>query len=139
MTQRRVENTRVHFWTFSPVSVNKAINFQTEQEVDQGKIAADWWANVPLSDVRKAFMLSDSDFEEKYGAKKPSKDDEVILQCRSGGRSAIAQRILQDQGFTNTKNLEGGYIGFTNWEKAQKSHNLWQKIPHRQRREILGR
>ena len=23
MTQRRVENTRVHFWTFSPVSVNK--------------------------------------------------------------------------------------------------------------------
>ena len=22
MTQRRVENTRVHFWTFSPVSVN---------------------------------------------------------------------------------------------------------------------
>ena len=23
ITQRRVENTRVHFWTFSPVSVNK--------------------------------------------------------------------------------------------------------------------
>ena len=23
LTQRRVENTRVHFWTFSPVSVNK--------------------------------------------------------------------------------------------------------------------
>ena len=23
MTQRRVENTRVHFWTFSPVSVNE--------------------------------------------------------------------------------------------------------------------
>ena len=25
MTQRRVENTRVHFWTFSPVSVNSKI------------------------------------------------------------------------------------------------------------------
>ena len=27
MTQRRVDNTRVHFWTFSPVSV-KALKFQ---------------------------------------------------------------------------------------------------------------
>ena len=26
MTQRRVENTRVHFWTFSPVSVNLSTN-----------------------------------------------------------------------------------------------------------------
>ena len=25
MTQRRVENTRVHFWTFSSVSVNKIL------------------------------------------------------------------------------------------------------------------
>ena len=25
MTQRRVENTRVHFWTFLPVSVNKCL------------------------------------------------------------------------------------------------------------------
>ena len=25
MTQRRVENTRVHFWTFSPVSVNSSL------------------------------------------------------------------------------------------------------------------
>ena len=26
MTKRRVENTRVHFWTFSPVSVNRKIS-----------------------------------------------------------------------------------------------------------------
>ena len=25
MTQRRVDNTRVHFWTFSPVSLNNTI------------------------------------------------------------------------------------------------------------------
>ena len=33
MTQRRVENTRVHFWTFSPVSVNKTPVLCTQ---DQG-------------------------------------------------------------------------------------------------------
>ena len=27
ITQRRVENTRVHFWTFSPVSVKVRIKF----------------------------------------------------------------------------------------------------------------
>ena len=27
MTQRRLENTRVHFWTFSPVSVELFKNF----------------------------------------------------------------------------------------------------------------
>ena len=30
MTQRRVENTRVHFWTFSPVSVNSLLTLPTE-------------------------------------------------------------------------------------------------------------
>ena len=25
MTQRRVENTRVHFWTFLPVSINRSL------------------------------------------------------------------------------------------------------------------
>ena len=29
MTQRRVENTRVHFWTFSPVSVKNQNKFST--------------------------------------------------------------------------------------------------------------
>ena len=28
MTQRRVENTRVHFWSFSPVSVKVRANFE---------------------------------------------------------------------------------------------------------------
>ena len=30
MTQRGVENTRVHFWTFSPVSVNKNLDRDLE-------------------------------------------------------------------------------------------------------------
>ena len=39
---------------------------------------------------------------------KAGKDDEIIIHCRSGKRSANAQKYLQQQGYTNVRNLEGG-------------------------------
>jgi len=38
------------------------------------------------------------------------KNEEVILYCRSGRRSADAAYILESVGFTNTKNLTGGML-----------------------------
>lgn len=38
----------------------------------------------------------------------PLKNEEVILHCKSGRRSANAQKFLQQQGFTKVRNLEGG-------------------------------
>ena len=40
------------------------------------------------------------------------KDEEVILYCRSGNRSGISAAILDQLGFTNTKNLTGGMLGW---------------------------
>ncbi|MFX3623597.1 MAG: rhodanese-like domain-containing protein [Ectobacillus sp.] len=40
----------------------------------------------------------------------------VIVQCRSGARSAIAASILQANGIKEVINLKGGYIA---WEKAK--------------------
>jgi|SRR5690242_10367855 len=40
------------------------------------------------------------------------KDEEVILYCRSGNRSGIAAQILDQAGFTNTKNLVGGMLAW---------------------------
>lgn len=39
---------------------------------------------------------------------KAGKDEEIIIHCRSGKRSATAQKFLQQQGYTNVRNLEGG-------------------------------
>jgi rhodanese-related sulfurtransferase len=39
-------------------------------------------------------------------------DDEVIVQCRSGSRSAMAQQILEENGFTNVRNLVGGILAY---------------------------
>ena len=40
------------------------------------------------------------------------KDEEVICYCRSGQRSMMAGLVLEQMGFTNVKNLEGGVIAW---------------------------
>ncbi len=40
------------------------------------------------------------------------KNDEVILYCRSGNRSGIGAFVLDQLGFTNTKNLTGGMLAW---------------------------
>ncbi|MCB0685350.1 MAG: rhodanese-like domain-containing protein [Saprospiraceae bacterium] len=41
-----------------------------------------------------------------------SKDKEVILYCRSGSRSGMAQQFLQQNGFKNVWNLTGGMLAW---------------------------
>jgi rhodanese-related sulfurtransferase len=36
--------------------------------------------------------------------------DEIVVHCRSGARSRQAQIFLQQMGFTNVRNLEGGVV-----------------------------
>ena len=59
---------------------------------------------IPLGDL----MHEVDNLEEK-------KDEEVIVYCRSGGRSGMAQEILEQHGFSNVRNLEGGMIA---WKAA---------------------
>jgi rhodanese-related sulfurtransferase len=40
------------------------------------------------------------------------KDDEVIIHCRSGKRSATACMFLETMGFANTVNVEGGMLAW---------------------------
>ncbi len=40
------------------------------------------------------------------------KDKEVIVHCRSGVRSLQACAVLEQMGFTNTKNLTGGILAW---------------------------
>ena len=42
-------------------------------------------------------------------------DKTVVLTCRSGNRSGRMHTFLQDQGFNNTINMEGGILA---WEAA---------------------
>ena len=53
------------------------------------------------------------EYEKELG--KIAKDAPIIVYCRSGRRSDIAQSILVKDGFTNIKNLDGGVLA---WAKA---------------------
>jgi len=40
------------------------------------------------------------------------KDEEVIFYCRSGNRSMMAAIMMEQMGFSNTKNLAGGMLAW---------------------------
>ena len=40
------------------------------------------------------------------------KDDEIVVYCRSGNRSGMAQQFLQQYGFSKVKNLTGGMLAW---------------------------
>ena len=40
------------------------------------------------------------------------KDEEIICYCRSGSRSMMACLYLEQQGFTNVKNMTGGVLAW---------------------------
>ncbi|NQV12009.1 hypothetical protein HQ524_01470 [Candidatus Uhrbacteria bacterium] len=42
----------------------------------------------------------------------PKKDAMIIVQCASGGRAALCGKALQEMGYTNVRNLEGGYKAY---------------------------
>ena len=39
-------------------------------------------------------------------------NEEVIVHCRSGKRSAMAQQILEENGFNNVRNMIGGMLAY---------------------------
>ena len=69
------------------------VDVRTPQEFTGG--AYPGAINIPLDEIQKHLS--------KFGS--PSR--EIIVYCASGARSAYAQRILQQQGFTNVKNGGG--------------------------------
>jgi rhodanese-related sulfurtransferase len=49
------------------------------------------------------------------------KDKEVIVYCRSGRRSMLACQILDQMGFKDTYNLDGGILAWINKYGLQKA------------------
>jgi adenylyltransferase/sulfurtransferase len=56
---------------------------------------------VPLGDLPKRVQELDG-----------AKEREVVVHCRSGGRSAKAVAFLQQAGFKKAKNLKGGILAW---------------------------
>lgn len=61
--------------------------------------------------VSRGMLEFRADPESPYHDKSFSKDKTVILYCASGGRAALAGKVLKDMGYANVYNLGG----FKDW------------------------
>ncbi len=80
------------------------VDVRTPEEYSEGHIKNSLNINV-----------QGSSFEAEVA--KLDKKRPVMVYCRSGGRSASAQRMLIDMGFAEVINLDGGIRG---WQSAGK-------------------
>lgn len=75
-----------------------------------------------LLDVREAWEHEDfnlggtllplGDLMNKMWELEDHKNDEIVLYCRSGNRSGMAQSLLTANGFSNVRNLNGGVLAW---------------------------
>ncbi len=61
--------------------------------------------------IKEAQFLPLSNFEEEM-KKLTDTSKTIVCQCRSGKRSLNAAAMLQDEGFENLFNLEGGILAW---------------------------
>ncbi len=91
--------------------------------VQELKSLIDSGADFQLIDVREPYEFEDANINghliplgeipNRYN--EINKDKQVIVQCRSGARSANAIQFLeQNFGYTNLYNLEGGILAWLN-------------------------
>jgi sulfur-carrier protein adenylyltransferase/sulfurtransferase len=89
----------------------------TVQELKQRRDAGE---EIFVLDVREPFeyqiaqiggtLIPLNDVPQRLG--EIPRDREVVVQCKSGGRSQRAAEFLQQSGYTNVKNLTGGILAW---------------------------
>jgi len=82
---------------------DKAIMIDVREQEEWDEQHIEGVIHIPLGEV-----------ETRIAELTEYKDADIIMQCRSGKRSAIAGATLMKAGFTKVHNLEGGILA---WEK----------------------
>jgi rhodanese-related sulfurtransferase len=138
--------SKVFFVLIALISMNAWSDIKSKQEIgDAAKSKAPHISSRQLSDYltdKEDFVLLDIRTEGEYQAghiegaqwfargrleyyiqdliKDP--DTKIVLYCRTGGRSALGTLTLQDMGYTNVVDLNGGFKGWV--EDGNTFYNL---------------
>jgi len=99
-----------------PAQTEEVGDNKTEVTVDELKTKLDRGDDVFILDVREpqeydivnigGYLIPLSTLPKRFSELDPSK--EIVVHCKSGGRSARAVEFLRKNGFKNVKNLVGG-------------------------------
>lgn len=84
------------------------IDIRTAEEFNKGNIKNA--VNIPRGVLE--FRIQKESFWEDASVYMPKKDELIILSCKSGKRAALGALTLKLLGYTNVKNLKGGYKKF---------------------------
>lgn len=68
----------------------------------------EWRAGHAKGAIHMGRGILERDIENKI----PNKDDEIILYCGGGFRSALSADMLQKMGYTNVASMDGGIRGW---------------------------
>ena len=80
--------------------------------------------HIPLLEIKEALNMSEPDFEEKYHFKKPTKNDNIIYYCKSGGRSEIATEKTLSMGY-KARNYAGSTSDWAEIDQNVKKYDLY--------------
>ena len=103
-----------------PQIIGEAKSQITEVTVGEIKNDIDAGMNFVLLDVRtseefnaghlaKGINIPRGTLEFLIGKFYPNKDTEIVLYCRTDARAALCTNTLKEMGYTNVKNLKGGF------------------------------
>ncbi len=99
------------------------LDVRTPEEFEAGRPPGAINIPVLLTDAETNRKTRNKDFLAVVEAHIP-KDAKVIVGCRSGNRSMMAQRILHKAGYTDTVNMLGGFSGQKN-PAGKVRHEGW--------------
>ncbi len=71
-----------------------------------------------IADIGADQLIPVQELPHRIDEVKAEPDQEVVVHCRSGGRSAQAVQMLRAAGYTNVLNLKGGTLA---WSKEVDS------------------
>lgn len=63
--------------------------------------------------IPKTIHIPHDQMDVRYTELEPMRTEKIVLICRSGKRSLYAAKILQEKGFQDVFNLEGGMLDWT--------------------------
>lgn len=90
------------------------IDVRQKGEYDDDNIEGS--VNIPRGILE--FKLKDEAFWEEQFMYPPEDNTDIIIYCKKGSRGILATNSLNELGYKNVKNLEGGFLAFK--EKGQK-------------------
>ncbi|KAI9477886.1 MAG: Rhodanese-like domain-containing protein [Benjaminiella poitrasii] len=111
-----VDYNDIKFLTENEGENSYIIDVREPKEVIEGSIPTS--KNVPLSQFKDAWSLSEEDFEKQFGFKKPQKETKITVYCLAGVRSTKASEYLSSLGYENLQNYVGSWADYVEHQKG---------------------